>query len=209
MSVTRRIATPVDRAGAVAPGSTLASAGSARAVWAGGSATAGAVVGGATAGRCSTTGAGATATRVGSAAAGACCAGCGAGAGAGGAGAAGAEGAATGTRSRAGRKRSGSRYPSSSSVRRTPRCTCGACVTASALSPTLPTRTPSATASPRPTVTLRSWRRVTERPSLVWIVSARPPFGTEPANETVPPTGACTASPTDAPTSIPRCWPPA
>jgi len=110
---------------------------------------------------------------------------------------------------RAGRNASGSRYPSSSSPRRTPRWTCGSRVTASALSPTAPTRSPSATCAPRAIETAPSCTSVTASPSAVRIVTARPPFGTEPTKLTLPSTGARTAAPTGAPTSIPRCWPPA
>ena len=111
------------------------------------------------------------------------------------------------TLGRAGRNASGSTYPSSSAVRRTPRCTCGSRVITSELSPTTPTRAPSATSSPRPTEIEPSCNNVMEYPSAVRIVSARPPPGTDPTKDTLPATGARTDSPTAPPTSIPRCWP--
>jgi hypothetical protein len=115
----------------------------------------------------------------------------------------------TGAGAACGRKPSGSRYPSGSAAARTPRWTCEAVVAASRLAPTTPTGAPSATASSRATAADASWSSVTAWPSAVWIVTARPPPGTKPTKETVPPTGATTAAPTSAPMSTPRCWPPA
>ena len=48
-----------------------------------------------------------------------------------------------------------------------------------------------------------SWSSVTAYPSAVWIVTARPPAGTGPTNETAPAAGARTGSPAAAPMSIP------
>ncbi|MBX5474204.1 MAG: hypothetical protein IRZ20_04245 [Thermoleophilia bacterium] len=50
---------------------------------------------------------------------------------------------------------------------------------------------------------------VTASPSAVSIVTVRPLEGTEPAKVTVPDAGARTGAPAAAPTSIPRCSPPA
>jgi hypothetical protein len=106
---------------------------------------------------------------------------------------------------RAGRSPTGSTYPSGSAATRIPRWTCGAAVTGSALSPTRPTTSPSSTVLPRTTSVAPSWSSVTAKPSVVWIVTALPPPGTGPTNETTPPAAACTAAPTSAPTSTPRC----
>ena len=118
-----------------------------------------------------------------------------------------ATGSGAGTTARAGRNRAGSTYPFGSVATRMPRWTCGAAVTASSLSPTVPTTAPSATPAPRTTATDASWRSVTARPSEVWIVRARPPPGTEPLNVTVPDAGARTSAPVAAAMSRPRCWP--
>jgi hypothetical protein len=105
--------------------------------------------------------AGAGAGTGGAGAAGAGAGGAGGGAGAGeGAGGAGVAGAGKGARG--GSNVSGSTYPCSSSVRRTPRWTCGARVTASSLGPTVPTGSPSPTSAPRVTCTDSSWSSVTE-----------------------------------------------
>ncbi len=110
---------------------------------------------------------------------------------------------------RAGRKRSGSRYPLGSSVRRTPRCTYGVARAPLPGDPTVPTCAPSATVRPRARAIEPRWTSVTEYPSSVTIVTARPYLGTEPANEIVPARDATTGSPGAPPTAIPRCWPPA
>jgi hypothetical protein len=129
--------------------------------------------------------------------------------GAGGAGSGDATGAGSGAvrGGRTGSSSAGSTYPLGSDATRTPRWTCGARVTPSSLAPTSPTIAPSATVLPRVTAIEPSWSSVTAYPSAVWIVSARPPPGTAPVNETIPAAGARTASPAAAPTSIPRCWP--
>jgi hypothetical protein len=117
----------------------------------------------------------------------------------------GGAGAVTGER--AGSRPSGSRYPSGSAVSRTPRWRCDDRVTASALSPTVPTTADSGTMLPRATVVVASWRSVTLYPSAVSIVTTRPPAGTEPTKETIPAAGAATAVPTGTPRSMPRCCP--
>jgi hypothetical protein len=61
-----------------------------------------------------------------------------------------------------GRKRSGSRYPSGSAARRTPRCTYGTACSGTPLEPTAPTASPSARAAPRATDTEPRWSSVTE-----------------------------------------------
>ena len=106
---------------------------------------------------------------------------------------------------RGGRKLSGSTYPSGSDATRTPRCTCDSDVTGSALGPTAPTTAPSSTAAPRTTAVAPSWSTVTAYPSAVWIVTTRPPFGTEPTKETVPDAAARTRAPSAAAMSMPRC----
>ena len=128
---------------------------------------------------------------------------------AGGAGSGDATGAGSGAVSgdRIGSSPIGSTYPFGSDATRMPRWTCGACVTASSLAPTSPTISPSATVPPRATEIAPSWSSVTAYPPAVWIVSARPPAGTGPVNETTPAAGARTAPPAAAPMSIPRCWP--
>lgn len=108
---------------------------------------------------------------------------------------------------RTGNSDSGSRYPSASAARRTPRWTCGWAFPRSALAPTAPTEPPSSTAAPVTTSVEPSCSSVTAYPSEVRIVTARPPFGTLPTNETVPRTGARTLVLSAAPTSMPRCWP--
>ena len=70
-------------------------------------------------------------------------------------------GAETGCGTGMGSKPSGSTYPSGSAATRTPRWTCGAEVTASALSPTTPTTVPSATTLPRRTLVEPSCSNVT------------------------------------------------
>lgn len=116
-------------------------------------------------------------------------------------------GSVTGAGASAGNSPSGSTYPSESAATRTPRWTCDCEVTASALAPTVPTTAPSSTTLPRSALVEPSCRSVTAYPSAVWIVTARPPLGTKPTNETVPAAGARTSAPTAAPMSTPRCWP--
>jgi hypothetical protein len=70
-------------------------------------------------------------------------------------------GGGSGTAGRAGSRPSGSTYPFGSAARRTPRWTCGCEVTASLLSPTVPTAAPSVAASPRATLVEPSWSSVT------------------------------------------------
>ena len=118
-------------------------------------------------------------------------------------------GSGTGVGVRAGSRPSGSTYPSESAATRTPRWTCDCEVTASTLAPTVPTTAPSSITLPRRALVAPSCRSVTAYPSAVWIVTARPPPGTKPTNDTVPAAGARTASPTPAAMSTPRCWPPA
>jgi hypothetical protein len=109
---------------------------------------------------------------------------------------------------RGGRKRSGSRYPCGSPIRRMPRWTYGRSCSASPLGPIVPTTAPSATSAERRTVIEPRCVSVTEYPSPVWIVRLRPLTGTAPANETMPAAGATTsAADGGAPISIPRCCP--
>jgi hypothetical protein len=70
-------------------------------------------------------------------------------------------GGGSGTGGRAGSRPSGSMYPFGSAATRTPRWTCGCGVTASLLSPTVPTSAPSVAASPRATLVEPSWSSVT------------------------------------------------
>jgi hypothetical protein len=108
---------------------------------------------------------------------------------------------------RGGRKRRGSRYPSATLARRTPRCTYGTGCSLSPLDPAMPTMAPSATRAPRVTSDEPRWAIVTESPSSVRSETTRPCVGTTPTNVTVPSTGATTSSFAAPPTSIPRCWP--
>jgi hypothetical protein len=110
---------------------------------------------------------------------------------------------------RVGRNASGSRYPLGSAVRLIPRCTWGSTISASLLGPTVPMGPPSETLAPFETSIAPSWTSVTDSPSGVWIVTVRPFVATEPAKLTLPAAGASTVVPTGAPTSIPRCCPPA
>jgi hypothetical protein len=70
-------------------------------------------------------------------------------------------GGGSGTGGRAGNRPSGSTYPFGSEATRTPMWTCGCGVTASLLSPTVPTSAPSVAASPRATLVEPSWSSVT------------------------------------------------
>lgn len=90
-----------------------------------------------------------------------------------------------------------------------PRCTYGPSTSGVPLGPTVPTTSPSATVAPRETASAPRWVSVTASPSAVSIVTVRPLEGTEPAKVTVPDAGARTGAPAAAPTSIPRCSPPA
>src|SRR5579884_3199622 len=77
------------------------------------------------------------------------------------------------------------------------------------LGPTVPTVAPSATAAPFATASVPRCVSVTASASAVRIVTDLPLVGTEPANVTSPAAGATTAVPAGAPTSTPRCCPPA
>src|SRR5215211_4019875 len=71
----------------------------------------------------------------------------------------------------------------------------------------VPTVAPSATDVPAATAAEPRCRRVTDHPSGVRIVTARPCVGTLPTNDTTPPEGAATDAPDEAATSMPRCCP--
>jgi hypothetical protein len=127
----------------------------------------------------------------------------GAGAGAGAGAAAGGGGA--GVPGRAGRRPTGSTYPSACAATRIPRWAYGTACSDSPLEPIVPTGAPSVTESPLATLTSPRWNSVTEKPSCVRIAMPRPWVGTEPANVTVPAAGARTGDPAGPATSIPRC----
>ncbi len=111
---------------------------------------------------------------------------------------------------RAGRNPSGSRYPFGSLATRTPMYTYVTSMSGTPLGPTVPTAAPSPTAAPFETPIEPRWTSVTEYlPSGVRIETVLPLVGTVPANVTVPAVGATTVWPDGAPTSIPRCCPPA
>jgi hypothetical protein len=109
----------------------------------------------------------------------------------------------------AGRNESGSTYPCSSEVTRTPMYTYGTSSSGVPLGPTVPTASPSPTLAPFFTAVEPRCVSVTEYPSPVSMVTLRPLVGTLPANVTVPDAGATTVVPASEPMSMPRCCPPA
>jgi hypothetical protein len=114
---------------------------------------------------------------------------------------------AAGRAARGGRNVSGSTYPCSSEVTRTPKYTNGCERSTTPLGPTVPTTAPSVTFAPRSTPIEPRCTSVAVYPAGVSIEIVFPPVGTVPAKETTPPAGACTSLSVGAPRSTPRCCP--